>query len=168
MNECAISADKFPNAAGVERESLRFDRAGQVPIRECEPNGGDSARKEQPKELRVHGARKDSGDLFNCFGRSDADNYTTFGVQTDAFELAIDCFATTVHNHQSACVQLVHASEGVEYLWELRGIVEQCAPKFDNQWCGTHQDITSLAIACVRRAMPRAVVSSKPNRRFRH
>ena len=138
MNECAISADEFANAAGVERESLRFDRAGQVSIREGEPNGGDSARKEQPKELRVHGARKDRSDLFNCFGRSDADAFTAFGVQTDAVKLAIDGFATAVNNHQSACVQLVHASEGVEYLWELRGIVEQCAPKFDHQWCGAH------------------------------
>ena len=124
MNERAVAADKFPNAAGVERESLRFDRAGQVPIRECEPNGGDSAREEQPKELRVHGARKDSGDLFNCFGRSDADTFTTFGVQTDAFELAIDCFATAVHNDQATRMQLVHASEGVKHLWELRGIIE--------------------------------------------
>ena len=143
MNERTVAADKFANATGVERESLRFDGAGQVSIREGEANGGDSARKEQPKELRVHGAREDSSDLFNCFGRSDADAFAAFGVKADAFELAIDCFATTVHNHQSACVQLVHASEGVEYLWELRGIVEQCAPKFDNQWCGAHQDITS-------------------------
>ena len=143
MNECSVTADKFPNAAGVERESLRFDRAGQVPIRECEPNGRDSARKEQPKELRVHGARKDSGDLFNCFGRGDADAFTAFGVKADAIQLAIDCFATTVHNDQSTRMQLVHASEGVKHLWELRGIIEQCAPKFDNQWCGAYQDITS-------------------------
>jgi hypothetical protein len=168
MNERAVATDKFPNATGVESESLGLDGAGQVSIRECEPNGGDSARKEQPKELCVHGARKDSGDLFNCFGRSDADAFTTFGVQADAFELAIDGFATAVHNDQSTRMQLVHASEGVKHLWELRGIIEQCAPKFDHQWCGAHQDITSLASACARRAMPRAVVSSKPNRRFRH
>jgi hypothetical protein len=138
MNERAVAADEFANATGVERESLGLYGAGQVPIREGEANGGDSARKEQPKELRVHGARKDSGDLFNCFGRGDADAFATFGVQADAVELAIDCFATAVHNDQSSCMQLVHASEGVEYLWELRGIVEQCAPKFDNQWCGAH------------------------------
>jgi hypothetical protein len=35
-------------------------------------------------------------------------------------------------------MQLVHASEGVEHLRELRGIVEQRAPKFDHQWCGAH------------------------------
>jgi hypothetical protein len=52
--------------------------------------------------------------------------------------LAIDGFATAVHNDQSSCMQLVHASEGVEYLWELRGIIEQCAPKFDHQWYGAH------------------------------
>jgi hypothetical protein len=138
MNEHTVAADKFPNATGVERESLRFDRAGQVSIRECEPNGRDSARKEQPKELRVHGPRKDRGDLFNGFGRGDADAVATLGVQTDAVKLAIDCFATTVHNHQSTRMQLVHASEGVEHLWELRGIIEQCAPKFDHQWCGAH------------------------------
>jgi hypothetical protein len=138
MNERTVAADKFSNAAGVERESLRFDGAGQVPIRECEPNGGDSAREEQPKELRVHGARKDSGDLFNCFRRGDADAFAAFGVQADAVKLAIDCFATAVHNHQATRMQLVHASEGVEYLWELRGIIEQCAPKFDHQWCGAH------------------------------
>jgi hypothetical protein len=138
MNERAVAADEFANATGVERESLRFDRAGQVSIREGEAHRGDSARKEQSKELRVHGARKDSSDLFNCFGRGDADPFTAFGVQTDAFELAIDCFATAVHNDQATRMQLVHASEGVEYLWELRGIVEQCAPKFDNQWCGAH------------------------------
>ena len=143
MNERAVAADKFANATGVERESLRFDGAGQVSIRECEPNGGDSAREEQPKELRVHGARKDRSDLFNCFGRSDADAFTAFGVQADAFELAIDGFATAVHNDQATRMQLVHTSEGVKNLWELRGIVEQCAPKFDNQWCGAHQDITS-------------------------
>jgi hypothetical protein len=80
MNERAVATDKFPNATGVERESLSFDGAGQVPIRECEANGGDSARKEQPKELRVHGARQDSRDLFNCFGWGDADAFTTFGV----------------------------------------------------------------------------------------
>jgi hypothetical protein len=138
MNERAVAADEFANATGVERESLGLYGAGQVPIREGEANGGDSARKEQPKELRVHGARKDSGDLFNGFGRGDADAFTAFGVKADAFELAIDCFATTVHNDQSTRMQLVHASEGIEYLWELRGIVEQCAPKFDNQWCGAH------------------------------
>lgn len=138
MNEGAVAADEFANAAGVERESLRFDRAGQVPIREGEAHRRDSARKEQPKELRVHGARKDSGDLFNGFWRGDADAFTAFGVQADALKLAIDCFATTVHNDQSTRMQLVHASEGVEHLWELRGIIEQCAPKFDNQWCGAH------------------------------
>jgi len=138
MNEHTVAADKFPNATGVERESLGFDRAGQVPIREGEANGGDSARKEQPKELRIHGARKDSGDLFDGFGRGDADAFAAFGVQADAIQLAIDCFATTVHNDQSTRMQLVHASEGVEHLWELRGIIEQCAAKFDNQWCGAH------------------------------
>jgi len=138
VNERAVAADEFTNAAGVERESLRFDGAGQMSIREGEPNGGDSARKEQPKKLRVHRARKDSGDLFNCFGRGDADAFTAFGVQADAFELAIDGFATAVHNDQPSRMQLVHASEGVEYLWELRGIIEQCAPKFDHQWCGAH------------------------------
>ena len=138
MNERAVAADEFANAAGVERESLRFDRAGQVSIREGEPNGGDSARKEQPKELRVHGARKDRSDLFNCFGRSDADAFTAFGVQTDAVKLAIDCFAPTVNNDQATRMQLVHASEGVEHLWELCGIIEQCAPKFDHPWCGVH------------------------------
>jgi len=143
MNERTVAADKFPNAAGVERESLSLYGAGQVPIREGEANGGDSARKEQPKELRIHGARKDSGDLFDGFGRGDADAFAAFGVQADAIQLAIDCFATTVHNDQSTRMQLVHASEGIEHLWELRGIVEQCAPKFDNQWCGAHQDITS-------------------------
>jgi hypothetical protein len=76
--------------------------------------------------------------LFNHFGRGDADAFAPFGVQTDAFELAIDCFATAVHNDQATRMQLVHASEGVEHLRELRGIVEQCAPKFDNQWCGAH------------------------------
>ena len=143
MNECAVAADKFSNAAGVERESLRFDGAGQVSIREGEAHRRDSARKEQPKELRVHGARKDSGDLFNGFWRGDADAFAAFGVQADAIKLAIDCFATAVHNHQATRMQLVHTSEGVKHLWELRGIIEQCAPKFDNQWCGAHQDITS-------------------------
>jgi len=138
MNERTVATDEFTNAAGVERESLRFDGAGQVSIREGEAHRRDSARKEQPKELRVHRARKDSGDLFNRFGRGDADAFTTFGVQTDAVKLAIDCFATAVHNDQATRMQLVHASEGVEYLWELRGIIEQCAPKFDHQWCGTH------------------------------
>ena len=132
MNERTVAADKFPNAAGVEREALSLYGAGQVPIRECEPNGRDSARKEQPKELRIHGARKDRGDLFNCFGRSDADAFAAFGVKADAIQLAIDCFATTVHNDQSTRMQLVHASEGIEHLWELRGIIEQCAPKFDH------------------------------------
>ena len=116
MNERTVAADKFPNAAGVERESLRFDRAGQVPIRECEPNGGDSARKEQPKELRIHSARKDSGDLFNGFGRGDADAFAAFGVKADAIQLAIDCFATAVNNHQATRMQLVHASDGVKHL----------------------------------------------------
>jgi len=138
MNERTVATDEFANAARVERESLGLDGAGQVPIREGEANGRDSARKEQPKELRVHRARKDSGDLFNCFGRSDADAFTAFGVQADAVELAIDCFATAVHNDQATRMQLVHASEGVKHLWELRGIIEQCAPKFDNQWCGAH------------------------------
>jgi hypothetical protein len=116
MNERAVATDKFPNATGVESESLGLDGAGQVSIREGEANGGDSARKEQPKELRVHRARKDSGDLFNCFGRGDADAFATFGVQADAFELAIDCFATAVHNDQATRMQLVHASEGVKHL----------------------------------------------------
>jgi len=138
MNERTVATDEFANAARVERESLGLDGAGQVPIREGEPNGGDSARKEQPKKLRVHRARKHSGDLFNRFGRGDADAFTTFGVQADAFELAIDGFATAVHNDQATRMQLVHASEGVKHLWELRGIIEQCAPKFDNQWCGAH------------------------------
>jgi hypothetical protein len=76
--------------------------------------------------------------LFNCFGRGDADAFTSFGVQADAFKLAIDGFATAVHNDQPSRMQLVHASERVKHLRELRGIVEQCAPKFDNQWCGAH------------------------------
>jgi len=138
MNERAVAADKLSNAAGVERESLGLDGAGQVPIREGEAHRRDSARKEQPKELRVHGARKDSGDLFNCFGRSDADAFAAFGVKADAFELAIDGFATAVHNDQPSRMQLVHASERVKHLWELRGIIEQCATKFDHQWCGAH------------------------------
>jgi hypothetical protein len=138
MNERAVAADEFTNAARVERESLRFDGAGQVSIREGEANRGDSARKEQPKELCVHSTRKHSGDLFNRFGRGDADAFAAFSVQADAVKLAIDCFATAVNNDQATRMQLVHASEGVEYLWELRGIVEQCAPKFDHQWCGAH------------------------------
>jgi len=138
MNERAVAADEFPNAARVERESLGLYGTGQVSIREGEAHRRDSARKEQPKELRVHGARKDSGDLFNCFGRGDADPFTAFGVQTDAVKLAIDGFATAVHNDQPSRMQLVHASERVKHLWELRGIIEQCATKFDHQWCGAH------------------------------
>jgi hypothetical protein len=138
VNERAVATDEFANTAGVERESLSLYGTGQVSIRECEANGRNSARKEQPKELRIHGARQDSGDLFNRFGRRDADAFAPFGVQADAFELAIDCLATAVHNDQSTRMQLVHASERVKHLWELRGIIEQCAPKFDHQWCGAH------------------------------
>jgi hypothetical protein len=66
--------------------------------------------------LRVHRARKDSGDLFNRFGRGDADAFTAFRVKADALELAIDGFATAVHNHQATRMQFVHASERVKHL----------------------------------------------------
>jgi hypothetical protein len=129
--------------------------------------------------LRIHRARKHGGDLLNGFGRGNANAFAALRVQSNALKLSIHRFTAAMHNDQTTRMQLVHACECIEDLRELRCIIKESAAKFDNEW-GAHYERTSSAVAvavavalaweraCVRRAIPSAVVSSNPNRRFMH